>query len=100
MRSHTSRAPFSGARASRVVAGFAMASLLVVACSSETIDDNRNDGPPDNTGSMEDGDSNPDNQDTVVPPVSVGVGGGAPVDNLDSEVEPATDDVDGDGSPD
>lgn len=87
-------------RSGRSVAALAVSSLLFMACSSAAVDDNTNDDPANDTGSVLDGDSNPDNQDTVVPPDSVGVGGGVPVDNLDPNVEPGADDTDGDGAPD
>ena len=50
--------------------------MSLAACSSDGTDDPSNDGDPDT----------PVDEGTVVPPVDVGVGGGAPVDNLDEDV--------------
>lgn len=52
----------------------------------------------DNNGTSYTNTEDPSDNDTVVPPVDQGVGGGAPTDDLD-EIE-SNDDVDGDGSPD
>ncbi|WP_420450810.1 hypothetical protein [Ilumatobacter sp.] len=67
----------------RLVAVVAVPGLLVAGCSSEPTQDDE---------------QLPADAGTVVPPDSAGVGGGAPIDNLDP-VEGA-DDVDGDGEPD
>jgi hypothetical protein len=50
-----------------------LAAVSFTACASDTSDDPTNDGDPDT----------PVDEGTVVPPDDIGVGGGAPVDNLD-----------------
>ena len=63
--------------ARRSVAVLSIAALTFVGCSgSDGDDDPLNDGDP----------STPVDQGSVVPPVQNGVGGGAPVDNLDEDV--------------
>ena len=73
----------------RVVVVTAATSLLLVACGSSQPTDNSPDAPVENQGGQD-----PGSQNSVVPPVSVGAGGGAPGDNLDQDVnEPSGDGV-------
>jgi len=73
-------------RTIRSLSTVALLALGVTACGSDSSDDD----PPVDVG-------------TVVPPDSVGVGAGVPVDNLQPDVADqdyqGVDDVDGDGSP-
>ncbi len=77
----------------RAAISVAVAGLLVTACGSAPADD----GP--DAPAETDGGANPEILDTVVPENDIGVGGGEPVDNLNPNVEPGADDLDGDGAP-
>lgn len=84
------------ARAVRWVVAPLAAISLAAGCGSAPPGDDSDD-PAEDVGTDS---TEPGVEGTVTPRNDVGVGGGVPIDNLNPEVEPGADDVDGDGAPD